>query len=94
MKLLVTGLCFQGNLGGPAIALSLADQLSSVITDLELKFAVPAGDELLHEREAARRHGFEVVPTTSFRARLPHKALKTVLEFQIVYFSSTSTNKK
>lgn len=40
MKILITGLCFNGNLGGPALALGLRDGVLAKIPDAELTFAV------------------------------------------------------
>jgi len=47
MRILVTGLCLQGNKGGPAIALSLKNQISKYLDSAEFVFAVPSRDERL-----------------------------------------------
>jgi polysaccharide pyruvyl transferase WcaK-like protein len=62
VKLLVTGLCMQGNKGGPAIALALAHAITAVLPDVELVFSVPGGPEdWPHELQWAERYGVRIV---------------------------------
>lgn len=60
MKILVTGLSMQGNKGAPALALSLAAQLSARISDLKITFAVAPGPHFQNELCWAKRFGFDV----------------------------------
>jgi len=73
--LFVTGLCFQGNKGGPAIALSLIDQLRQQRSDLNFVFAVPGGAAFAHEKEAAARYGVRVTEAVGLKNILPPFAL-------------------
>ena len=68
MKILITGLCFQGNKGGPAIALSLKKQLERVFPDSKLVFSVPGksyGESFQKEQECAKEYGVDVVENFS-----------------------------
>ena len=61
MKILVTGLCMQGNKGGPALALSLANCLKQQFHGAEILFSVPPGDEFPFEVDAADAYGLVVI---------------------------------
>jgi polysaccharide pyruvyl transferase WcaK-like protein len=71
-RLLVTGLCMQGNKGGPALALSLAAAIRAEIPAARFVFAVP-GDEQVWEHEVkwAARFGFDVCRNAGFGGLLP-----------------------
>jgi len=60
MKILVTGLCLSQNLGGPAMALTLVDQLTLRMPGAEFLFAVDAISYPL-ERKWATHYGLEIV---------------------------------
>lgn len=65
MKLLVTGLCISRNLGGPAMALTLVEQLKKRIHDVDFVFAVnPAAFE--QEKQWADYYGVNVVRCDTF----------------------------
>lgn len=66
MHLLVNGLCFQGNKGGPALALSLRQQIIQQMPDARLTFSVPPGKAFKHEKRWADHYGVEVVPHTTY----------------------------
>jgi len=59
-RILVSGLCLQGNKGGPAIALSLMQQIRVHRPEARFRFCVPQGD-LAYELPWARRYGVDVV---------------------------------
>lgn len=65
MKLLVTGLCISRNLGGPAMALTLVDQLKKRIQDTDFVFAVNP-DSFEQERLWADYYGVKVVRCDTF----------------------------
>ena len=67
MKFLITGLCLSRNLGGPAMALCLAERLRGRWPGCELRFAVSAMD-MEAERVWAARYGLEVVPRDTLLA--------------------------
>jgi polysaccharide pyruvyl transferase WcaK-like protein len=71
-RLFVTGLCMQGNKGGPALALSLVDAIRREIPDAQFAFSVPgAHEEWVHEARWAARYGFEVCRNASLAGMLP-----------------------
>lgn len=76
MKILLTGLCLQGNKGGPALALSLMSQLQSLRPGLRFVMAVPGGAEWPHEQRWARRYGVEVCEAIKPGDFLPHGLLR------------------
>lgn len=61
MKFFITGLCLQGNKGGPALALSLMKVLLAEIPDAEFVFSVPPEPEFQHEKRWAQIYGVTVV---------------------------------
>ncbi|MFN0076457.1 MAG: polysaccharide pyruvyl transferase family protein [Prosthecobacter sp.] len=61
MKFFVTGLCLQGNKGGPALALSLMKVLRAEIPEAEFVFSVPPEPEFQFEQKRARTYGVKVV---------------------------------
>lgn len=77
MKLLVTGLCLQGNKGGPALALALMAQLRTHLgADIAFVFSVPGGAEYAHEAAWAERYGVTVVERISRNDLLPPFCVK------------------
>lgn len=68
MNIFITGLCFQNNKGGPAIAISLMGQLSKIFHDAKFTFSVP-GEAFSesYEREIywATHYGVSVVENFS-----------------------------
>lgn len=71
-RFFVTGLCLQGNKGGPALALSLAAAIRGEIPDARFVFAVPAaGGEWEHEQRWAQRYGFEICANTGLGGLVP-----------------------
>jgi len=68
----VSGLCMQGNKGGPALALSLMRVLRQYIPDAEFVFSVPGDDkEWSYEEEWAEKYGVEVVKNISLHNIVP-----------------------
>jgi hypothetical protein len=68
-KFLVTGLCLQGNKGGPAIALSLMRVLRDHgLGDSEFCFAVPVND-MENEKLRATEYGVTVIPALHINLR-------------------------
>ena len=63
-RFLVTGLCISRNLGGPAMALTLVENIRCRYPDAQFRFAVSAPD-LAIERDWANKYGLEVVPRTN-----------------------------
>lgn len=61
MKFFVTGLCLQGNKGGPALALSLMKVLRREIPGAEFVFSVPPEPEFQFELDWARKYNVSVV---------------------------------
>ncbi|WP_436795768.1 polysaccharide pyruvyl transferase family protein [Actinospongicola halichondriae] len=61
MRVFVTGLCLQGNKGGPALAVSLRAQLEREFGHCDLTLSVPSRD-IERERAWAEHYGVEVVP--------------------------------
>lgn len=71
-KFLVTGLCFQGNKGGPAIALSLVNAIKKEIPNAQFIFSVPGDDlEWEHEVKSAKKYGFSVVKNLRLKNIIP-----------------------
>lgn len=64
MKILVTGLCFSGNLGGPALAICLREGIRNRIKDAELIFAVPSEKS---EFDMAAHYGCKAIRKVSER---------------------------
>lgn len=60
MKCLVTGLCLSRNLGGPAMALTLVDQLKRRLPGMEFIFAIDPAS-LNQERRWAQYYGLQIV---------------------------------
>lgn len=63
MKIFVTGLCLQGNKGGPAIALSLMNQLEIAMAEekVEFIFSIPSGNEFEPEKKWSDYYGVSIV---------------------------------
>lgn len=61
MNFFVTGLCLQGNKGGPAIALALKEQICRYDPWATFTFAVPGAEAFPYEQRWARRYGVSVV---------------------------------
>lgn len=72
MRFFVTGLCLQGNKGGPAIALSLMEQLNEVLNTetIEFIFSVPSGEEYQYELTWANYYEVEVIEDFSIKKLL------------------------
>lgn len=64
MKFFVTGLCLQGNKGGPALALSMMKVIRSEIPNAEFVFSVPPEPEFQFEKKWAQTYGVVVVEDT------------------------------
>lgn len=60
MNLLVTGLCISRNLGGPAMALTLVDQLKKRLPDADFTFAIAPGS-YRQEKKWADYYGLKIV---------------------------------
>lgn len=71
IKLFITGLCLQGNKGGPALALAMRDALSRHLSLDIVTLSVPGGDDFINEQRAASRYGFNVVESIGPKALLP-----------------------
>jgi polysaccharide pyruvyl transferase WcaK-like protein len=68
----VSGLCMQGNKGGPALALSLVSVIRENIPDAEFIFSVPGNDmEWPFEQKCARKYGIEIVKNIGLRNVVP-----------------------
>jgi polysaccharide pyruvyl transferase WcaK-like protein len=61
VRVFVTGLCLQGNKGGPAIALSLMDAVRKEMPDVEFVLAVPPAPQFEFEKRWAALYGVTVV---------------------------------
>lgn len=72
MKVFVTGLCMQGNKGGPALALSLAYQITKYRKNAQFVFSVPR-DKKEYELEKvwADKYGFKVVKSVGGKHIVP-----------------------
>lgn len=66
-SILITGLCMQGNKGGPALALSIRDALVSIKPDSTVVFSVSNGVEFEVESRWAGRFRLAVVPRVSLK---------------------------
>ena len=69
--LLITGLCLQGNKGGPALAQSHMGQLRRQLGEVEFTLSVPAGTAFAHEQRWSQIYGVEVVESFSIKDILP-----------------------
>lgn len=67
----ITGLCMQGNKGGPAIALSLTHALRQHMPEATFIFSVPGGPEFEHEQVWAERYGYRVIENLDIRHLVP-----------------------
>jgi colanic acid/amylovoran biosynthesis protein len=56
-RLVITGLCLQGNKGGPALGLSLIKALRAQIPGAVFIFALPSGKNYRHEEQWAQHYG-------------------------------------
>ena len=70
MRYFVTGLCLQGNKGGPAIGLSLMSQIRQHDPTARFVFSVPSKD-FQRERSWARRYKVDVVEAFHIKDLLP-----------------------
>ncbi len=77
MKFLVTGLCMRGNKGGPAIALSLNEQLKRYLPEASFTYAVPGGQTFAHEQQWAQYYGVDVIEELSPHDFIPRMKLQT-----------------
>jgi colanic acid/amylovoran biosynthesis protein len=50
LKILITGLCLQGNKGGPALAISLINQLDIIFPQSDFTLSVPAAEYKLEKK--------------------------------------------
>ncbi len=76
-RFFITGLCMQGNKGGPALALSLVDVIRQEIPEAEFIFSVPGtAEEWPHEVRFANHYGFEVRKNVSFSYVIPPFSFK------------------
>lgn len=64
IRFFVTGLCLQGNKGGPALALSMMKVIRAEIPNAEFVFSVPPEPEFQFEKEWAQTYGVTVVEDT------------------------------
>ena len=71
MKVLITGLCLQGNKGGPAIALSLKNQIERQTGKMNFIFSVPHGSDYPLERAWAIRYGVNELENYTIKDILP-----------------------
>jgi polysaccharide pyruvyl transferase WcaK-like protein len=72
MNTFVTGLCLQGNKGGPAITLSLMRQLRKYVPGMEFTFSVPGKEPFFQlEQKWAQIYGVSVVKHLSLKEVLP-----------------------
>ena len=69
MKLLVTGLCLSRNLGGPAMALTLVDQLKKRFPDVDFVFAIDP-NSYKQEKKWADYYGLKIVRMDTFISNL------------------------
>lgn len=76
MNIFITGLCLQGNKGGPAIALSLMQQIRKYLPESDFVFSVPSGEEFQHELLWSRKYKVEVVERYSIKDVLPPYVFK------------------
>jgi len=65
MKILVTGLCLSRNLGGPAMGLTLVDQLKKRFSDIDFVFAIDP-NSYEQEKEWADYYGLKIVRRDTF----------------------------
>jgi len=66
VRILVTGLCLQGNKGGPALALSLKSQILKHIPEANFVFSVPRNKEYRHEEKWAEEYNVDIVEDFSY----------------------------
>lgn len=71
MKFFVTGVCLQGNKGGPALALSIMKAIRSALPDATFVFSVPPSPAYQHEQRWAEVYGLSVVEDTWSEPRSP-----------------------
>lgn len=67
----VTGLCLQGNKGGPAIALALTSALKQHMPDAKFVFSVPGGKAFEYEKIWAERYGYQIVENIDIKHLVP-----------------------
>ena len=80
MRIFVTGLCLQGNKGGPAIALSLKAQLDRYLENVSYVFSVPQEDEFPYEQKQAKIYNVDVVEDFSYRDCIPPFVFKNFVK--------------
>ncbi len=75
MKILITGLCLQGNKGGAALALSLQQEITKQLEiakdTVEFIFSVPSGEEFQYELIWAKKYDVKVVEDFTLKDILP-----------------------
>ena len=76
MKIFVTGLCLQGNKGGPAIALAMMGQIKRFLPEATFTFSVPSGEEFQYERPWSKQYGVDIVEDYSLKDLLPPYILR------------------
>lgn len=67
----ITGLCMQGNKGGPALAISLTHALRQHMPEARFIFSVPGGPEFEHEQRWAEHYGYRVIENLDLRHLIP-----------------------
>ena len=80
LNILVTGLCLQGNKGGPAIALSLMQLLNKHL-NADYCFVVPS-TYIAEEQQWGAKYGVSVVPTIGPKDMMPPYCWKTARRFR------------
>jgi colanic acid/amylovoran biosynthesis protein len=71
IKILLTGMCLQGNKGGPALVLSLINKLSEAGIDADFTISVPSGLEFAHEKRWGEYYGLTVAEDFLTKEVLP-----------------------
>jgi polysaccharide pyruvyl transferase WcaK-like protein len=67
LRILITGLCLQGNKGGPALGLSITAALKTRMPGTTFVFSVPSGAEFEHEERWSHHYGVDIVEDTQIR---------------------------
>lgn len=75
MRILLTGLCLQGNKGGPALALSLISQVQALQPGARFTLSVPGGAEWADEKRWAKQYGVDVCEAVKPGDFFPHGLL-------------------
>ena len=72
MRILVTGLCLSRNLGGPAMCLTLYNELNKRIPDIDFTFAVTA-TSYEEELEWSKIYGLKIIRRDRLHIHLLNK---------------------